>query len=419
MTEVAEGSTDTFLPTLADPDRLAALDHTGLLAGDGDPALDRVARLASTLVDAPRAFVTLVTPERQHLAGMVRRDDPENTSRETPLSASLCQFAVATEEPLVIADSHRDPLVRDMEPVRNGAVGAYAGVPLRTSDGDVLGTLCVVDRSPRTWDDDHLALLDDLTALAAHEVEQRLGSVQGRRLRELAQQVAREVPPLADALHSLAEIADAQEEPRLHRYASLSRSRMETVLSLARRLGQASSGASARQRPRVAVDLRAVAERCVRSARAVTGTDAIRLDVGPEPLLVTCDPSGLERSITHVVVTALHHSGGGAPVELALGRSRPVGAHAGGRHATVATLTVTARDSRVPTGELARIVSRFHEATCDETPSGQPEVPATIRIAGGAVVAESGSVHGRASTEGPLVLRTQWPLTSGGAVSAR
>src|SRR3712207_7613908 len=43
---------------------------------------------SSTLVHAPRAFVTLVTPEDQHLAGMVRHDDPTNTSRETPLSAS-------------------------------------------------------------------------------------------------------------------------------------------------------------------------------------------------------------------------------------------------------------------------------------------------------------------------------------------
>lgn len=413
MTRIARTSVDTALPTLTDPDRLAALGDSGLLARGGDPTLDRVARLASTLVDAPRAFVTLITPEYQHLAGMVRHDDPADTSRETPLSDSLCQFAVATEEPLVISDSHKDPLVRDMATVRSGAVGAYAGVPLRTTEGDVLGTLCVVDGSPRTWDDDHLALLDDLTTLAAHEVEQRLSSVHERRLRELAQQMARQVPPLADAVHSLVEIADEQEEPRLHRYAGLSRSRMEAVLSLARRLEAASSGAAATRRSRTPVDLRAVVERCVRSARAATGTDAIRLDAAREPLLVTCDALGLERAITHLVVTALHHSDGDAPVELELGRSRAGGAHASGGHATVGTLTVTAQDSRVPTGELARIVSRFHEATCEETASGQPDAPATIRITGGTVVAESGSVHASASKKGALVLRTQWPLTSG------
>jgi hypothetical protein len=413
VTRAAEASVDAVLAALTDPDRLTALDDTGLVTHGGDPTLDRVARLASTLVDAPRAFVSLITPDHQRLAGMVRHDDPANTSRELPLSASLCQFAVATEEPLVISDSHKDPLVRDMETVRAGEVGAYAGVPLRTSEGHVLGTLCVVDRSPHAWDDDRLALLDDLSVLAAHEVERRLSSVRERRLRELAEQTARQIPPLADAVHSLVQIADEQEEPRLHRYAALSRSRMEAVLPLARRLGEASSGASATQRNKVAVDLRSVVERCVRSARAATGTDAIRLDVGRGPLFVMCDGLGLERSITHVVVTALHHSGGHAPVQLELGRSTARGAPAGGGLATMATLTVTAEDSRVPTGELATIVSRFHESTSDENSSDQPEAPATIRITGGTVIVESGPVYGTASRVGRLVLRTQWPLTSG------
>jgi GAF domain-containing protein len=413
VTRAAEASVDAVLAALTDPDRLTALGDTGLVAHGGDPTLDRVARLASALVDAPRAFVSLITAEHHHLAGMVRHDDPENTSRVLPLSASLCQFAVATEEPLVISDSHKDPLVRDMETVRTGQVGAYAGVPLRTREGHVLGTLCVVDGSPHTWDDDRLALLDDLSVLAAHEVERRLSSVRERRLQELAEQTARQIPPLADAVHSLVQIADEHEEPRLHRYAALSRSRMEAVLPLARRLGEASSSASPAQRNKVAVDLRSVVERCVRSARAATGTDAIRLDVGRGPLFVMCDGLGLERSITHVVVTALHHSGGHAPVELELGRSTARGAPAGGGQATMATLTVTAEDSRVPTGELATIVSRFHESTSDENSSGQPEAAATIRITGGTVIVESGPVCGTASREGRLVLRTQWPLTSG------
>jgi GAF domain-containing protein len=413
VTRTAEASIDSVLAALTDADPLTALGDTGLLARGGDPTLDGVARLASTLVDAPRAFVTLITPEHQHLVGMVRRDDPENTSREAPLSASLCQFAVATEEPLVISDSHKDPLVRDMETVRAGAVGAYAGVPLRTSDGQVLGTLCVIDGKPRDWDDDRLALLDDLTALAAHEVERRLSSVRVQRLRALTEQLARQIPPLADAVHSLVEIADEADEPRLHRYAALSRSRMEGVLSLARRLDQASARATATRHTRVAVDLRAVVERCVRSARAATGTEAIRLDAGIEPLVVTCDALGLERSITHVVVTALHHSGGDAPVELELSRPKARGGHALDRQTPFGALTVTASDSRVPTGELARIVARFHEAACEEPSSGEAEALAAVRISRGTVIVESGSVHGEASTEGRLVLRAQWPLTGG------
>jgi hypothetical protein len=415
MTITADRSADAVLPALTDPDRLAEIEDTGLLAG-GDPTMDRLARLAAALVGASRAFVTLVTPEGQHLPGMVRYDDPDDTSRETPLSGSLCQFAVATGEPLVIPDGRADPLVRHTEPVRSGDIGAYAGVPLRTAAGHVLGALCVVDSQSRPWDGECLALLQDLTELAAQEVDQRLNQAHERRLRQLVQEMTRQVPPLADAVHSLVDLAEQQEEPRLQRYAALTRSRMEPVVALGRRLeAAASSGmAAAPARGRTCVDLGSVLGSCVRSARAATGSSAIRLELPDMSLPVRCDGLGLERFISHVVVTALHHSRGDAPVVLRLS-----GPASGPRHAAddeeahAATLQVLAEDCPVPTGELARLVARFHEATCEEAaPEGQ-KAPASVRISGGTVTAESGSVYGQASRDGRLVLQTRWRLATG------
>lgn len=412
MTIGEDRGVDDVFAALTDPARLRSLEDSGLLDG-GDATMDRLARLASALMGAPRAFVSLITDDRQHLAGMVRHDDPADTGRDEPLSASLCQFAVATEEPLLIPNSHEDPLVRDMERVSTGEIGAYAGIPLRTSEGHVLGTLCVVDGKPRSWQEDSLGLLQDLTALAAHEVDQRLTLARERRLRERAQQLTQQVPLLADAVHSLADLADQQEEPRLQRYAALTRSRMQAVEVHARRLETASAEPGPAPGPvRGRVDLRSVAERCVRSARAATGTAAIRLEAGSAPLPVRCDSLGLERSLTHVVVTALHHTEGDAPVVVRLGRSTAAGLHAPAavRGKFLGTLTVLAEGSRVPTGELARIVSRFHEATCDESVPGESGAPATIRITGGTVIADSGAVRGENSRDGRLVVHAQWLL---------
>ncbi|MBM7807972.1 GAF domain-containing protein [Geodermatophilus bullaregiensis] len=411
MTIAPDRDALAVLPALTDPDRLATIEDTGLLTG-ADPAMDRLARLAAALLGAPRAFVTLVTPDRQHLAGMVRHDDPADLSRETPLNASLCQFAVATEEPLVIPDSHLDPLVRDLDPVRKGQIGAYAGVPLRTRAGHVLGTLCVVDGDARTWDESRLALLEDLTALAAHEVDQRLTLARERRLHELVEDLTREVPPLADAVHSLVELAEQQEEPRLQRYAALTRSRMEPVLALGRRLESTSSEAGrVAARGRRWVDLGRVLQNCVRSARAATGTDAIRLELPAAVLPVRCDAVGLERSVTHVLVTALHHSRGDAPVAIRIGGPTSRGAHsADDEDEPVATLHVTAEDCPVPTGELARIVARFHEATCTESGTAAPGAPARVRMTGGGVTAESGTVRGEVRRGGRLVLEARWLL---------
>ncbi|WP_254920637.1 GAF domain-containing protein [Blastococcus mobilis] len=408
-------SADAVLPALTDADRLTEIEDTGLLAG-ADPTMDRLARLAAALVGAPRAFVTLVTPERQHLPGMVRFDDPDDTARETPLSGSLCQFAVATEEPLIIPDGRADPLVRDTEPVRSGDIGAYAGVPLRTSAGHVLGTVCVVDPDARSWEEDRLPLLQDLTELGADEVNQRLSRAREERLRRLVQDITRQVPPLADAVHSLVDLAEQQEEPRLQRYAALTRCRMEPVVSLGRRLEAAvSSGtAAATARGRASAELGSVLESCVRSAGAATGSSAIRLELPDMTLTVRCDQVGLERFITHVVVTALHHSRGDASLVLHLNGPTSGGAHAADeqdRH--TATLQVLAEDCPVPTGELARLVARFHGAMCEEAAPQRQEAPASVRMRNGTVTVESGSVSGQVSRDARLVLLVRWRLDAG------
>ncbi len=317
-------------------------------------------------------------------------------------------------------DANMDRLARPAAALVGGAargeIGAYAGVPLRTSEGHVLGKLCVTHGEPRTWEDGSLGLPEDLTALDVQEVEHRLTLARKRDLRQLAEQV----PSLAAAVHSLVELADQQEEPRLWRYAALTRSRMDAVLSLARRMESASAEPSPAAAPvRVRVDLRAIAERCVQSARAATSTGAVHLEAGDTPLLVRCDGLVLERSLTHVVVTALHYTRGDAPVVLRLGRSTAAGVHAPPdvRGEPVATLTVLAEDSPVPTGELARIVSRLHEATCEGSVWGESDAPATIRIVGGTVVVEGGAVRGEAARDGRLLLHAQWLLPTEAASS--
>ncbi len=376
VTITAVRPADAVLAALTDAERLTELQDTGLLTGL-DPIMDRLARLAAALVGAPRAFVTPVTSESQHLPGMVR-----------------------------YASSPWPPM---------SPPGTYAGLRLRTSAGHVLGTLYVVDPESHPWNEDRLALLQDLTELAAREVSQRLDQVGEQRLRRLVQEMTRQVPLLGDAVHSLVDLAEQQEEPRLPRYAALTRSRMEPVVSLGRRLeAAASSGtAAATTRGRASVDLGSVLESCVRSARAATGSRAIRLEIPDTALPARCDGVGLERFLTHVVVTALHHSRGDAPVVLRLNGPTSGGPHADDdEEAHAATLQVLAEDCRVPTGELARLVARFHEATCEEA-APQRQTPASVQMSGGTVIVESGSVYGRASRDGRLDLLVRWRLDTG------
>jgi hypothetical protein len=161
-------------PGVDDPARLAAVRATGLLDAPVQPALDRLAGLAARILNAPVALVSLVDRDRQVYVGCIGLEEPWASRRETPLSHSLCQHAVATREPLVLSDVREHPGLRENLAVRDLDAIAYAGIPLITEDGHVLGTLCAIDHRPRTWTTDQIDVLRDLAAAVVTEI--RAGS---------------------------------------------------------------------------------------------------------------------------------------------------------------------------------------------------------------------------------------------------
>ncbi len=161
------------LRPLADPERLAALRETALLDSPAEGAFDRLTRLAARLLRAPIALVSLIEADRQFFKSCVGLPDDVATARGTSLSHSFCQHAVERGQPLIIDDARLHPLVRDNAALRDLDVIAYAGIPLRTVDGFVLGSFCVIDHVPRRWTVDDLSTLSDLAASVMTEIELR------------------------------------------------------------------------------------------------------------------------------------------------------------------------------------------------------------------------------------------------------
>ena len=156
--------------TAQDPERLAALRATGLLDSAPDPSFDRHVRLAAEVLNAPAALVSLVDEDRQFLKSCVGVEEPWASTRETPLSHSFCQHAVARREPLVIEDAREHPVLKDNPAVTEMGTVAYAGIPLIDADGHALGTLCVLDNRPRQWTKHQVELLSDLAASVVNEI---------------------------------------------------------------------------------------------------------------------------------------------------------------------------------------------------------------------------------------------------------
>ncbi|WP_249998063.1 PAS domain S-box protein [Actinoplanes sp. M2I2] len=154
--------------------RLRALRATGLLEARDVHALDRLTRLAARMLEAPTALVSLVDEDRQRFASAYGLSGEIEETRQTPLSHSYCKHVVEGQAALVVPDARLDARLHDNPAIGDFGAIAYAGVPLRSPDGHVLGSFCVVDSVPRQWSPEDLAVLHDLAESAESEVALRL-----------------------------------------------------------------------------------------------------------------------------------------------------------------------------------------------------------------------------------------------------
>ena len=151
----------TLARAVQEGERLAALDRLGLCGSPPSAAFDRVTRLAACALGAPIALVSLVGETRQWFKSKIGLD-----VAETPRQFSFCSHAVVGRAPLIVPDALLDSRFAD-NPLVTGEPGirAYAGMPLNTSDGHAIGTLCVIDRRPRPFSREDIDILRDFAAI--------------------------------------------------------------------------------------------------------------------------------------------------------------------------------------------------------------------------------------------------------------
>ncbi|MBA8915126.1 GAF domain-containing protein [Methylorubrum thiocyanatum] len=125
--------------------RLAALRSYGILDTPPEEAFDGIVRLATRLCLTPVGLVSFVAADRQWFKARIGFP-----SCETDLDRSVCKFALAEPDLLVVPDLAAD-LRTAANPLVTGEpfIRFYAGAPLRMPDGQVLGSLCVIDTVPR------------------------------------------------------------------------------------------------------------------------------------------------------------------------------------------------------------------------------------------------------------------------------
>lgn len=168
-------------------ERLRALHQYRLLDTAGEPAFDRITKLAAWVFRTPIALISLVDFDRQWFKSTFGL-----AAQQTPRAVAFCSHAIREDDVLVVPDATRDPRFK-ANPLVTGEprIRFYAGAPIRTPDGFALGTLSIIDRVPRNLDRDQVEKLADLAALGGDEMELQLAlsrtrDAQARALESLA-----------------------------------------------------------------------------------------------------------------------------------------------------------------------------------------------------------------------------------------
>ena len=156
------------------PERLAAVRRTGLLDTGPEEPFDRLTRLARELLGTPFGFMTVVDERRSFWKSCVGTTASEIADRQNPVGESFCQYVVAADDAIIIPDARLDPLTRDNPSIESMGVVAWAGFPVRSPDGQVLGSFCVVDGRPRQWNEQQVRILEVLAHAASGEVALRI-----------------------------------------------------------------------------------------------------------------------------------------------------------------------------------------------------------------------------------------------------
>ena len=168
-----------------EPERLSALHELQLLQPETLLIYQQYIEEACQAFNVKYAQISLVDEKWVNTPASPLADENQNPiEARIPREESICTHLVHQNEALIIEDIDRDPRFTHNPELNRNKIKFYAGVPLRTKQGLVLGSFCVLDKQIRQMSEDDLVLLNQL----ADDLIQTLTSdkAQTQKLEEIA-----------------------------------------------------------------------------------------------------------------------------------------------------------------------------------------------------------------------------------------
>jgi GAF domain-containing protein len=149
--------------------RTAALQKYAILDTEPEQAFDDLVLLASFICKTPIALISLVDENRQWFKSRVGL-----SVSETPREIAFCAVAIQQPDVFIVPDTLNDERFRNNPLVTSEPhIRFYAGAPLINEEGYALGTICVIDSTPRQFGPSQQAALKALSRLVLAQLEFR------------------------------------------------------------------------------------------------------------------------------------------------------------------------------------------------------------------------------------------------------
>jgi len=155
---------------------------------------NRLTRLAARSLSAPISLIALIEDEQFHIISGFGLEGGLAEQRDMPRGQSICQHLLGSSSPLVINDALSDTLACGSLLVKDFGVRSYLGFPLRTADGFVVGSFCVMGVQVRAWHHEEIAVMQDFSELAIAQLAAHHAGVQRHMLVERLEKISARLP---------------------------------------------------------------------------------------------------------------------------------------------------------------------------------------------------------------------------------
>ncbi|GAA2890199.1 hypothetical protein GCM10020220_095450 [Nonomuraea rubra] len=166
-----------------DPQRLAALAATELMDSEPEQGLDDLCELAVATTGARRACVALLDGRHSFWKAAAGGGPLSLETRRFAIHEDLCHLLIGAGTPVMVEDAAHDARLAHLPIAHEGGLGAWAGFPILSDEGLVLGGLCVLDDRPRRWSGTQRQALERLARSVSEEISLR------RRLRQAHERI--------------------------------------------------------------------------------------------------------------------------------------------------------------------------------------------------------------------------------------